>query len=499
MQDFDVIVIGGGNAGLCAALSAHEQGARVALLERAPEEQRGGNSAHTGGAFRVAYRGVDDLRQLMPDLLDSEIESSDFGSYTQDDFYGELAAQSQYRADPEVLDTVVSQSLDTLSWMTRQGVRFMPIYGRQAFKVDGKYKFWGGLTVEVSGGGLGLVEALMRRAERNGIELHYACRAQQIGRADGRWQIECADGRRFSASGLILATGGFHANLEWRAKYLGPGWDLAKVRGSRFNTGDGIRMAMDVGAVAHGNWSGCHAVFYDVNAPELGDLDLLNMQKNYFHLGVVVNADGKRFVDEGLDFRNYTYSGMGAKVLQQPGGVAWQLFDQHSEHLLPDEYRVRHATRIQADTIEELAAKLEGVNVNALLDTLKDYNAAVRREVPFNPAIRDGRSTRGLAIPKSNWANPLERGPFVAYAVTCGITFTFGGLKVNSGAQVIDEDGQPIPGLYAAGELVGNLYYVKYAGGAGLTSGSVLGRIAGAAAAARAASQPASSLATAQQ
>ncbi|MBV2132162.1 FAD-dependent tricarballylate dehydrogenase TcuA [Pseudomonas sp. MAP12] len=483
MQDFDVIVIGGGNAGLCAALSAHEQGARVALLERAPEEQRGGNSAHTGGAFRVAYRGVDDLRQLMPDLLDSEIESSDFGSYTQDDFYGELAAQSQYRADPEVLDTVVSESLDTLSWMTRQGVRFMPIYGRQAFKVDGKYKFWGGLTVEVSGGGLGLVEALMRRAERNGIELHYGCRAQKIGRADGRWQVECADGRRFSANGLILATGGFHGNLEWRAKYLGPGWDLAKVRGSRFNTGDGIRMAMDVGAVAHGNWSGCHAVFYDVNAPELGDLDLLNMQKNYFHLGVVVNADGKRFVDEGLDFRNYTYSGMGAKVLQQPGGVAWQLFDQHSEHLLPDEYRVRHATRIQADTLEELAGKLEGVNVNALLDTLKEYNAAVRREVPFNPAVRDGRSTQGLAIPKSNWANPLERGPFVAYAVTCGITFTFGGLKVNSGAQVIDEDGQPIPGLYAAGELVGNLYYVKYAGGAGLTSGSVLGRIAGAAAA----------------
>ena len=189
MQDFDVIVIGGGNAGLCAALSAREQGARVALLERAPEELRGGNSAHTGGAFRVAYRGVDDLRQLMPDLLDSEIESSDFGSYTQDDFYGELAAQSQYRADPEVLDTVVSQSLDTLGWMTRQGVRFMPIYGRQAFKVDGKYKFWGGLTVEVSGGGLGLVEALMRRAERSGIELHYACRAQRIGHAAGRWQV----------------------------------------------------------------------------------------------------------------------------------------------------------------------------------------------------------------------------------------------------------------------------------------------------------------------
>lgn len=486
MDHYDVIVVGGGNAGLCAALSAREQGARVALLERAPVAERGGNSAHTGGAFRVAYRGVEDLRALMPDLLDSEIENSDFGSYTQEEFFSELAAQSQYRADPEVLDTVVTEGFTTLQWMTRQGVRFMPIFGRQAFKVDGKYKFWGGLTVEVSGGGLGLVEALMGRAERNGVELHYGCRAQRLSRNEqGHWQVECGNGQRFSAAGLILSTGGFHANLEWRAKYLGPGWDLAKVRGSRYNTGDGIRMALDIGAVAHGNWSGCHAVFYDVNAPEQGDLNLLNQQKNYFHLGVVVNAEGKRFVDEGLDFRNYTYSGMGAKVLQQPGGVAWQLFDQHSEALLPDEYRVRQATRIQADSLEELAAKLEGVNVNALLDTLRSYNAAVNREVPFNPAVRDGRSTAGLAIPKSNWANPLERPPFVAYAVTCGITFTFGGLKVNSQAEVIDEEGQVIPGLYAAGELVGNLYYVKYAGGAGLTSGSVLGRIAGTGAAAR--------------
>ncbi|MFW0757750.1 FAD-dependent tricarballylate dehydrogenase TcuA [Pseudomonas sp. H11T01] len=484
MHHYDVIVLGSGNAGLCAALSAREQGARVALLERAPHEHRGGNSAHTGGAFRVAYQGVDDLRQLMPDLLDSEIENSDFGSYTQDEFFGELATLSQYRSDPEVLDTVVSQSLPTLRWMTGKGVRFMPIYGRQAFKVEGKYRFWGGLTIEVSGGGLGLVEALLRRTEQDGVELHYGCRAQGLARDEsGKWMIRCADGRRFLTKTVVIATGGFHANLAWRAKYLGPGWDLAKVRGTRYNTGDGIRMALESGAVAHGNWSGCHAVFYDVNAPEIGDINRLNQQKNYFHLGVVVNSDGKRFIDEGLDFRNYTYSGMGAKVMQQPGGVAWQIFDQHSHDLLPDEYRVRQATRIQADTLEELAAKLEGANANALLETLREYNTAVNQEILFNPAVRDGRSTQGLAMPKSNWANPLDRPPYVAYAVTCGITFTFGGLKVNNQAQVIDEEDQPIPGLYAAGELVGNLYYVKYAGGAGLTSGSVLGRIAGAEAA----------------
>lgn len=485
MERYDVIVLGSGNAGLCAALAAREEGARVALLERAPMEFRGGNSAHTGGAFRVAYEGLDDLRLLMPDLLDSELENCDFGRYSGDDFYGELAELSQYRADPEVLDTVVAQSLPTLLWMTGKGVRFMPIYGRQAFKVDDKYRFWGGLTIEVSGGGLGLVESLLRRAEHDGIELVYGCRARSLRAEEGGWCVRCADGREFHAAGVVLATGGFHANQAWRAQYLGPGWDLAKVRGTRYNTGDGIQMALDAGAAPHGNWSGCHAVFYDVNAPELGDLDRLNQQKNYFHLGVVLNAEGERYFDEGADFRNYTYSGMGAKVLQQPGSVVWQVFDQHSNDLLPDEYRVRQATRVQADTLEELAEKLDGMDARAMLDTLRAFNAAVSREVPFNPAIRDGRCTSGLAIPKSNWANPLEKPPFVAYAVTCGITFTFGGLKVNSGAQVLDESDRPLPGLYAAGELVGNLYYVKYAGGAGLTSGSVLGRIAGESAARR--------------
>lgn len=479
MDHYDVVVLGGGNAGLCAALSARETGARVALLERAPETEKGGNSAHTGGAFRVAYDGVDDLKRLVPDLLDSEIETSDFGTYSAEDFFDELAVQSQYRADPDVLDTVVTDSLDTLEWMTGKGVRFMPIYGRQAFKVDGKYKFWGGLTIEVSGGGLGLVDALTRRATKDDVDILYGCRARSLTRNGEGWQVHCASGQDYTAGSVIIATGGFHANLRWRTQFLGPGWDLAKVRGSRFNTGDGIELALDVGAAAHGNWSGCHAVFYDLNAPAMGDINLLNMQKNYFHLGVVVNADGERFFDEGVDFRNYTYSSMGARVLKQPGGVAWQIFDQHSEHLLPDEYRIRQATRIEAGSLEELAGKLDGINAKGLLNTLNAFNHAVDENTSFNPAVRDGRSTRGLGIPKSNWANPLTKPPFVAYAVTCGITFTFGGLKVDSQARVLDEDDQPIKGLYAAGELVGNLYFVKYAGGAGLTSGSVLGRIAG--------------------
>lgn len=487
MNIFDVAVIGGGNAAMCAALSAHESGAQVVVIERAPRENRGGSSAFTGGAFRIAYKGNDDLKTLMPDLSEDELANSDFGTYTEDQFYTEAVAMSGYRADADVLDTVVSQSFPTVMWMRGHGVRFMPIYGRQSFKVDGKNKFWGGLTVEVSGGGLGLMQSLYARAEKLGLELRYGARACELEREADAWTITLEqDGQTstLQARAVVLATGGFHANVRWRAQYLGPNWDLAKVRGSRYNTGDGIDMAVGAGAIAHGNWTGCHAVFYDLNAPAFGDINLLNQQKNYFNLGIVVNADGRRFVDEGLDFRNYTYSGMGARVLAQPGAVAWQVFDAKTVGLLPDEYRVRHATRLQADTLEELAAQMEGINQRGFLETVREFNESIDQGVPFNPAVKDGRGTRGLAVPKSNWAHPLDTGPFVAYAVTCGITCTYAGVKVNPSGQVLDGNDLPLPGLYAAGEMVGGLYYVKYAGGIGLTAGSVLGRISGAHAAA---------------
>ena len=482
MENFDVIIIGGGNAALCAAISAREGGASVLLIERAPRENRGGNSSFSGGAFRVAYNGVEELQELMPDLQQEEIARSDFGSYPEDQYYNELATLSQYRADADLLDTVTGMSLPTLKWMTRQGVRFVPIFGRQAFKVGERFKFWGGLTVEVSGGGLGLTESLYHKAESIGVQCMYGARARSLERLGGGWVVgldsalQCT---QVAANSVVLACGGYHANLQWRAKYLGPGWDLAKVRGSRFNTGDGIEMALAVGAAAHGHWSGCHAVFYDLNALPFGDINMLNQQKNYFTLGVVVNADGKRFIDEGADFRNYTYSGMGAKVLQQPSAVAWQIFDQKTVGLLPDEYRGRHTTKLTADSLSELAEKLDGINVPAFLDMIESFNRATNQDVEFNPAVKDGKGTTGLDVPKSNWALPLDAPPFVAYAVTCGITCTFGGLKVDTSAQVLDDADRPIQGLYAAGELVGGLYYVKYAGGSGLTSGAVLGRIAG--------------------
>jgi tricarballylate dehydrogenase len=283
---------------------------------------------------------------------------------------------------------------------------------------------------------------------------------------------------------VVLAGGGFQANPEWRARYLGPGWELAKVRGTRFNTGDVIRMALDIGAAPAGNWSGCHAVGWERNAPEFGDLAVGDaFQKHSYPFGIMLNAAGRRFVDEGADFRNYTYAKYGRVILAQPGQFAWQVFDAKVLHLLRDEYRIKQVTKVSAATLEELAGKLEDVDAAAALEEITRYNAAVRQDVPFDPNVKDGRCTTGLLVNKSNWANTIDQPPFEAYAVTCGITFTFGGLRINTHAQVMSTDGVPIAGLYAAGEMVGGIFYFNYPGGSGLTNGAVFGRIAGAAAA----------------
>lgn len=386
---------------------------------------------------------------------------------------------------------MIDGSLDTMIWMQQKGIRFYPAYGHQAFKVDGKFRFWGGLTIQVSGGGPGLVDQLFAAAERNGIDVVYGARAvsliQEGNEIKGVTIRQGGETREVRAGAVVLACGGFESNVEWRTRYLGPGWDVAKVRGTRYNMGDGIRMAMDAGAAPWGNWSGAHAVGWDRNAPDFGDLRVGDaFQKHSYPFGIMVNANGERFVDEGADFRNYTYAKYGHAVLHQPEQFAWQVFDAKVVHLLRDEYRIREVTRVRADSLEELAAKLDGVNPDRFLAMVREYNAAVQTDVPFNPTVKDGRGTVGLAIPKSNWANVLDTPPFEAYQITCGVTFTFGGLHINNNGEVLDADEQPIPGLYAAGELVGGLFYFNYPGGTGLTSGAVFGRLAGGNAAARA-------------
>jgi tricarballylate dehydrogenase len=479
-----VIVVGGGNAALCAALSARENGAVVLVLERGDGALKGGNTAFTAGAMRVAYEGVEDLLTLMPELTEEEKSTTDFGSYTSSDFFDDLARVTEYRTDPELAGVLVDESLSTLQWMRNHGVRFLPIYGRQAFKIDGRFKFWGGLTVEVSGGGPGLVDSLTKAAANTGVQVEYGARVLSLIAGDegvtGVRVRQHGVTRDEYADAVILASGGFQANAAWRAQYLGPDWDLAKVRGTQFNTGDGHEMALRIGASPAGNWSGCHAVSWERNAPEFGDMTIGDhFQKHSYPWSVMVNASGKRFVDEGADFRNYTYAKYGRRVLEQPGQFAWQVFDSKVTQLLRDEYRIKQVTKVTANSLEELAAKMEGVDAEGFLAEIRAYNAAVDQSVSFDPNIKDGRGTTGLSVNKTNWANTIDEGPFEAYAVTCGITFTFGGLRINTDAQVLDTDQRVIPGLYAAGEIVGGVFYFNYPGGSGLTNGSVFGKIAG--------------------
>ena len=487
-QSYDVVVVGAGNAAICAALAASDAGAKVLVLERAPRSEAGGNSRFTAGAIRFAYDGVDDLRALMPDLTDDEVANTDFGTYTENEFYADMGRITDYRTDPDLAHALVSKSRETVMWMASHGVRFAPIWGRQAFKVDGRFKFWGGLTVETWGGGEGLMESLHAALDRAGIELWYDATARNLLADDDgvkgvvvRRKISSRNRTQEVATGaVVLAAGGFQANAEWRTKYLGPGWDLAKVRGTRFNTGDGIAMALDVGAMAYGNWSGAHAVAWDYNAPEFGDLAVGDgFQKHSYPFGIVLNNAGKRFLDEGADFRNYTYARYGREILAQPDHAAWQIFDAKVEHLLRDEYRIRQVTKVSADTLGELCARMEGVDAESAHATITEYNAAVQTEADFDPNVLDGRSTTGLEINKTNWANTIDEPPFVAFQVTCGLTFTFGGLRINTSGQVINTDLETIPGLFAAGELVGGLFYGNYPGGTGLMAGAVFGKLAG--------------------
>ena len=263
------------------------------------------------------------------------------------------------------------------------------------------------------------------------------------------------------ADAVVLGCGGFEASREMRRQYMGEKWADAKVRGTRHNTGAGIEMALAVGADMCGRSDGCHAVPMDLHMPDFGNLELPFVErKNYrkicYFLGIMLNANGERFLDEGENFRNYTYAQFGREILNQPQGFAWQIFDSRVEDLLYDEYRFSRASFVEVDA------------ANA-----------------FDPTILDRRSTKGLSIDKTNWANTLDASPFKAYPVSCGITFTYAGLCIDKTAAVLNRDGEKIPGLYACGEMVGDIFSTGYPGGSGLTSGAVFGRIAGRTAAQR--------------
>ena len=483
-NQYDVIVVGAGNAALCAAISAHEQGAKVLVLEKAPVEERGGNSLFTAGGFRFVHDGLADVRQdILDDLSASEADQIVLPDLKKEDYLDDLRRVTEGQTDDTLSELLVGRSRDTMRWMRANKVRFIPMFGRQSYKIEGKHHFYGGVNIEAVGGGWGLVDQLIKRAESLGIEIRYATAMRKLlqdqkGVVTGVHVMGPDGYADIHAKSVVLACGGFEANPEMRVRYYGAGWESCRVRGTRYNTGDGLNAALAIDAQAFGGWSTCHAVQWDISAPPFGDRVVLdNFQKHSYPIGIVVNMKGERFVDEGADYRNHTYAKYGREVMKQPQRAAVQIFDAKTIDMVRDEYRIHQVTKATADTIEELAQKLE-INVEGLKKTVSEFNAACQPG-KYNPSILDGVKTEGITPPKSNWALPIDKGPFTGFAVTCGITFSFGGLRINDKGEVQNTSDRTIPGLYAAGEMVGGIFYENYLGGAGLMSGAVFGRLAG--------------------
>jgi len=515
----DVLVVGSGNAGFSAAISASESGAReVLLIDKCPANWVGGNSYFTAGAYRITHEGLPDVLPIVNNVSPEQAAKIELSPYTEADFAGDLKNVCAGRSDPGLSKVLISESNAAIKWLATKGVRFQLSFNRQAYEVDGKIKFWGGLCIKTDNGGKGLIQDELAAAKRHGVKFSWSTSLVKVERdptTGGLRATVSTDGKTniINTRSLIFAAGGFESNAKMRGQFLGPGWDMAMVRGTPYNTGDCLEMAVrDLDAKPVGNWSGCHATCWDANAnPHIGDREASNeYTKSGYPLGLMINVEGHRFVDEGIEMRNYTYAKFGRAILGQPDHVAFQVWDARTTSWLrSEEYREERVERITANTLEELANKCGARGLRdktQFLATIREYNDAVyahRREFPdtkWDPAIKDGASTQSsakkLGLAKSNWALPLDQGPFLAVKVTCGVTFTFGGLQVDpENAQLLSATtGRRLPGLYCVGEMMGGLFYENYPGGSGLTSGTVFGRRAGRAAAQAAQSSSASRL-----
>jgi tricarballylate dehydrogenase len=473
-HEFDVVVVGCGVAGLSAAAAAQERGARVAVLERAPVEERGGNTRYTTAAIRMSSED-----EVSPDFeeqfarnggyhLDPEIVAGAAADY--DNWPGILKTLSF--ADPELVSTFAENAPPTIAWLKTQGVPFGPI---------GYY----GLTprssprISISGGGLALIEAMVPRAEAKGAKFFYETTAQALLQdEDGRVTGLRATGKGnrtilFKARSVVLACGGFEGNPEMVAHYLGESGRYLRpvARGGYYNRGEGIRMALDIGAAPAGDYSEYHAQPID---PRSGATEPLVM---IFTQGILVNTEGRRFIDEAPGPIDAHYEAITRVIRKQPGGMAWCLLDAGVDEIDNWQRCVRSdQPPIEAMTLDALAEMTE-LPAAVLAQTVASYNAACTGG-RYDPYGIDKLATSKLTPPKSNWARPLTRPPYKAYPVISSNTFTFGGLKVTPRAQVVNMSGEVIPGLYAAGETVG-IYYGRYPGATSVLRGAVFGRLAG--------------------
>ena len=492
MSQYNVIIVGAGNAALAAAVSAKENGAeRVVVIEKAPREMRGGNTHWSGGVLRFAFDDPREIGELLPDV-EEEFENfyDGISPYPKEDFHGDLMRVTSGRTDPVLSKLLVSSSFDTVKWMKKVGgIKMEPAITLSAVKKDNVMVWARGLVVRAEHEGVGLSRSWFATAQRLGIEIRYGTAATELlvgddGRINGV-KVRDDDGMSvLNARSVVLGCGGFEANVQMRTQHIGPLVGAAKVRGTPHNQGDGLRMAMNVGAMPWGQWSGCHATPISADWGEFAPRELTDRSNRLSYVyGVMLNRKGRRFVDEGEDGALFTYAKFGRASLAHPRATAWQIIDSREAHL-PDP-RYQTSKPITAQSLEELVEELDFDDRDQALKTLDEYNACAREmEDGFDPTKKDGLSSKGLAMEKTNWALRIAKPPFYAYSATGGITFTFGGLKVNETAQVIGTDWRPIKGLFCCGEMVGGLFYDNYPAGTGLVSGATFGRIAGRSAAA---------------
>lgn len=479
----DVIVIGGGSAAFEAAVAARENGAeKIIMLEKAPESEYGGNARYSGTGFRFWHRGPDEIRELITGVDDDYFKSLQISPYTKEEFSFDLERMTLGRMEPALARTLVDQSNEAVHWMKNLGIRWELL--KEHAKVGNKRYFERGIAIHVAGGGGGQLEQWRHIAADKDIEIRFSSAVSAIHgnmhRVDGVHVCTARDEYDLAARAVIACAGGFQANAEMRARYLAGNADLVKVRGSKHDTGEVLNYLLALGAASGGHWQSGHMSPIDAKAPDFEAPQHAdgrgNTQSRYdYPFGISVNALGLRFFDEGEAEHSYTYAKTGRTILAQPGAVAWQIYDQTG--IAQHRYPHHKATFEEADSISGLARKI-GLAPEVLVHTIEEFNAACREDVPFDPTRPDGKKTHGLAIPKSNWANRIENPPYRAYPVTCGITFTFGGVRINDKAQVLNSLHEPIKGLYASGDIVG-LFFHNYPSFTGQTRNAVFSRLAG--------------------
>jgi len=470
-NEYDVVVVGCGIAGLSAAVSACQAGAKVAVLERATKEERGGNTRWTEAFMRMKNENEvsDDFEEhFMANSgfhLDPGLVHETAGPYEQ---WPSIVKALSF-TDPEIIGTLAAEAGPTLNWLKEFGITFsdMPTYLITQSTT----------RICPVGGGLALLEALAAYAEENGVDFHYETAARGLLIDDGEilgLRAISANGEKLKFYGqVILACGGFEGNAEMQARYYGKRARYIRpvARGGYYNKGEGIQMALDAGAAPCGDFTEYHAEPID---PRSGQSEPIVF---VFPYGILVDRDGNRFIDEASHTVDFIYENVARVIDSLPGGIAHVICDAKLNEVPNWQRTVRSDQEpYQANTLDELAALME-IPADSLHETVSAFNAATR-DGTYKPLELDGLGTQGLTPPKSNWARPIDTPPYQAWPITSSNCFTFGGLRCNTNAQVLDTDGLTMPGLYVAGETMG-IYYGRYTGATSVLRGAVYGRIAG--------------------